>query len=95
LGLHDPVWFLDFNLFITELKNNFGSFDPEGKAEAELEALCMHENHQAMKYFIKFQQLASRVQWVTQHSNNRLIMDSPSASKMMVHHNKPDTLSGL
>jgi len=63
LGLHDPIWLSDFNLFITELKNNFRSFDPEGKAEAELEALHMHENHQAMKYFIKFQQLASRVQW--------------------------------
>jgi len=29
------------------------------KAEAELEQLRMHENHQAMKYFIKFQQLAA------------------------------------
>jgi len=42
-----------------ELKKNFESFNPEGKVEAELEALCMHENHQAMKYFINFQQLAS------------------------------------
>jgi len=46
-----------------ELKNNFRSFDPKGKAEAELEALRMHENHQATNYFIKFQQLASQVQW--------------------------------
>jgi len=63
LGLHDPIWLSDFNLFVTEPVNNFGSFDPEGKAEAELEALCMHENHQATKYFIKFQQQASQVQW--------------------------------
>src|SRR5882724_9484641 len=62
LGLHDPIWVSDFNLFITELENNFRSFDPEGKAEVELKALHMHENHQAMKYFIKFQQLASQVQ---------------------------------
>ena len=46
-----------------ELKNNFGTFNPEGEAEAELEALRMHENHQVTKYFIKFQQLASCVQW--------------------------------
>jgi len=46
-----------------ELENNLGSFDPKGKAEVELKALCMHENHQAMKYFIKFQQLASQIQW--------------------------------
>src|SRR5882724_3207130 len=63
LGLNDPIWLLDFNLFIMELKNNFGSFNPEGKAEAELKALHMQENHQAMKYFIKLQQLASQVQW--------------------------------
>jgi len=42
-----------------ELKNNFGTFDPEGKAKAELKALCLHENHQTTKYFIKFQQLAA------------------------------------
>src|SRR5882724_9025207 len=63
LGLHDPIWLSDFNLFVMELENNFGSFDPKGEAEAELKALHMHENHQAMKYFIKFQQLASQVQW--------------------------------
>ena len=46
-----------------ELENNFRTFDPKGKAKVELEALRMHENHQAMKYFIKFQQLAAQVQW--------------------------------
>ena len=60
---HDPVWLSNFGLFIMELENNFGTFDPEGEAKAELEALHMHENHQATKYFIKFQQLAARVQW--------------------------------
>src|SRR5882724_7390053 len=63
LDLHDPIWLSNFGLFVTELENNFGTFDPEGEAEAELEALRMHENHQATKYFIKFQQLATRVQW--------------------------------
>ena len=63
LDLHNPVWLSNFGLFIIELKNNFRTFNPEGEAEAELEALCMHENHQGMKYFIKFEQLAARVQW--------------------------------
>jgi len=63
LDLHDPIWLLDFNLFVMELKNNFGTFDPKSEVEAELEALHMHENHQTMKYFIKFQQLATQVQW--------------------------------
>src|SRR5882672_9305952 len=58
-----PDWASDFNLFSKELASNFRTYDPVGKAEAELEGLPMHDSHQAMKYFIKFQQLASCVEW--------------------------------
>ena len=58
-----PVWASYFDLFVAELEANFGTYDPVGEAEAELEGLRMQENHQAMKYFIKFTQLATRVQW--------------------------------
>jgi len=59
----EPIWCSDLNLFIKELETNFGTYDPVGKAEAELKGLHMHESHQAMKYFIKFQHLAACVQW--------------------------------
>jgi len=59
----EPTWLSNFTLFIEELEANFGTYNPVGKAEAELEGLCMQENHQAMKYFIKFMQLAACVQW--------------------------------
>ena len=49
-----PAWASDFDLFVVELEANFGTYDPVGKAEAELKGLCMQENHQATKYFIKF-----------------------------------------
>jgi len=52
-----------FRSFPWELKANFGTYDPVGEAEAELEGLHMDESHQAMKYFIKFQQLAAHVGW--------------------------------
>ena len=42
LDLHDPIWLLNFSLFIMELENNFKTFDPEGEAKAELKALHMH-----------------------------------------------------
>src|SRR5882672_3838457 len=58
-----PDWASDFNLFTDELASNFGTYNPVGEAEAELEGLHMHNSHQATKYFIKFQQLASRVKW--------------------------------
>ena len=46
-----------------ELEANFRTYNPVDEAEAELEGLHMQENHQATKYFIKFMQLAARVQW--------------------------------
>src|SRR6266481_2535346 len=58
-----PMWLSDFALFIEDLEASFGSYDPIGEAEAKLEGLCMQENHQATKYFIKFMQLAACVQW--------------------------------
>ena len=67
-----PPWLSDFRLFSEELISNFGTYDSVGEAEAELKGLNMHDSHQAMKYFIKFQQLAGRVQWgkaaLCQHS---------------------------
>ena len=57
------AWLSDFALFVQELKSNFGTYDPVGEAESELEALHMQENYQATKYFIKFTQLAARVHW--------------------------------
>ena len=59
----EPSWLSDFDLFLEELETNFGTYDPVGEAEAELEGLHMHESHQATKYFIKFQQLATCVEW--------------------------------
>ena len=56
----------------------------------------MHESHQAMKYFIKFQQLAACVQWgntaLCRQAYNGL---SKCIKDDMVHHDKPTTLAGL
>ena len=65
-GLLDPTmptWASNFDLFIMELEANFRAYNWVGEAEAELEGLHMQENHQATKYFIKFMQLATHVQW--------------------------------
>src|SRR5882672_5602838 len=55
----EPPWLLDFKLFAKELVTNFRSYNPFGEAEAELEGLHMQNSHQAMKYYIKFQLLAT------------------------------------
>src|SRR5882724_8248870 len=91
-----PVWLLDFDLFVEELEANFRTHNPISEAEAKLEGLRMHKSHQATKYFIKFQQLAAHIQWgdATLHCQaynglTKHIKDN------MVHHNKPNTLTGL
>src|SRR5882724_13549803 len=96
LDLIEPIWLSDLNLFIKELKTNFGTYDPVSEAEASLEGLRMHESHQAMKYFIKFQQLATHVEWgdaaLRRQAYNGL---AKHIKDDMVHHNKPTTLAGL
>src|SRR5882724_11623930 len=92
----EPIWLSDLNLFIEELETNFRTYNPVGEAEAKLEGLHMHESHQATKYFIKFQQLAARVQWgeaaLCRQAYNGL---AKCIKDDMVHHEKPNTLSGL
>ena len=92
----EPAWLSDFGLFAQELKSYFGTYDPIGEAEAELEALHMQENHQATKYFIRFTQLAACVQWgeaaLLRQAYNGL---TKQIKDNMVHHNKPTTLANL
>jgi len=92
----EPPWLLDFNLFLEELEANFGTYDPVSEAEAKLEGLRMHKSHQVMKYFIKFQQLATCIQW----GNAALCCQAYNGLAKhikddMVHHDKLNTLAGL
>src|SRR5882724_5535569 len=86
----EPPWLSDFDLFLEELKANFRTYDPVSEAEAELEGLRMHEGHQAMKYIIKFQQLATHIEWgdaaLHRQAYNGL---AKHIKDDMVHHNKP------
>jgi len=83
-------------LFIKELETNFRTYDPVSEAEAKLEGLHMHKSHQAMKYFIKFQQLAAHVEWgnaaLCRQAYNGL---AKHIKDDMVHYNKLNTLAGL
>src|SRR5882672_748286 len=56
----------------------------------------MQENHQAAKYFIKFQQLAAHIKWgdaaLHQQAYNGL---AKHIKNDMVHNHKPNSLQGL
>src|SRR5882724_9014462 len=92
----EPQWLSDFDLFIEELEANVVTYDPVGEAEAKLEGLHMHESHQAMKYFIKFQQLAAHIQWGDAALCHQVYNGLTKHIKdNIVHHAKPTTLAGL
>src|SRR5882672_9756138 len=96
LDPNEPKWLLDLTLFIEELKANFRTYYSVSEAEAELEALQMHDSHQATKYFIKFQQLASRVQWGEAALHRQAYNGLAKRIKDdMVHHDKLNMLSSL
>jgi len=58
----DPPWLFDWPLFRSELAANFGSFDPVGEAEAEIEGLSMPESSRATLYFVEFNRLTACLQ---------------------------------
>ena len=57
------TWLNDYSDFVSELRKNFRPHDPKGKAEADLENLCMHKNQHIVKYLVNFNWLAACVQW--------------------------------
>jgi len=83
-------------LFIKELETNSRTYNPVGEADAKPKGLHMQDNHQATKYFIKFQHLAACIQWgkapLCRQAYNGL---TKCIKDDMVHHEKPNSLSGL
>ena len=74
----NPAWLDDYSDFVSELRKNFGLHDPEGKAEADLENLRMHDNQRIVKYLVDFNQLAACVQWGKAALHQQLYHGLPS-----------------
>jgi Domain of unknown function (DUF4939) len=91
-----PAWLENLDLFISELQVNFGPFDPEGEAEAELDKLQMRDNHKATKYLVEFQRLAARVEWGDAALRRQLYKGLPDRIKDDIARvGKPNKLSEL
>src|SRR6266481_4527653 len=92
----EPPWLSDWPLFRNELSTNFGSFDPVGEAEAEIEGLSMPKNSWATLYFVEFNHLAACLQW----GDSALLQQAYKGlarciKNEMVHHEKPTSLPAL
>ena len=62
-GGDPPPWIDDYPSFISELCTNFRPHNPIGDAEADIETLHMCDTQCITKYVIKFNQLASQLEW--------------------------------
>ena len=64
-GLTDdyPEWLDDWDLFVAELKTNFGPFDESADIKHELSHLRMKDNQRISDYLVHFNSLAVRCLW--------------------------------
>ena len=56
-------WKSSWTEFVKELHTHFGPTNPTGAAEAELQHLTMSSGACLSKYLVRFNTLASRVEW--------------------------------
>ena len=57
----EPKRLSNFPLFRSELQTHFGPYDTFGNVEAELEQLVMKDNHKAVRFFVEFNWIVSRL----------------------------------
>jgi hypothetical protein len=94
-GTHE-AWENDYQLFLDELRMNFGPFDPVGDAETELENLRMSESHRYVRFVLIFNRHASQVQWNDQALCHAFYRALPTRLKDEISRvDRPSTLRGL
>ena len=94
----EPVWLSDFLLFRSKLETHFGPYDAFGDVETELEQLVMRDNHKAVRFFVEFNRIVSRLG--NKYSDlallRRAYLALPKCLKdEMIHHLKPVSLDSF
>ena len=92
----EPAWLSHFLTFRSELQTHFSPYNPFGDTEAELEQLVMKDNHKAVRFFVEFNRIVSRLS--DKYGNSALLCRAylalPEQLKdEMIHHPKPDSLN--
>ena len=99
LGLTDdyPEWLDDWDLFVTELKNNFGPFNESADIKHELSHLRMKDTQRISDYLVHFNSLAVRCPWGDSALRYRFYEGLPTRLKDEIckGEGKPNTLPEL
>ena len=95
--LYDPpAWGDDYDKFVSELKNYFGSPDTVSKAESKLKNLSMKPTQRIAKYIIEFNRHTTITGWDNHTLRHQFYHGLPAHIKDKVPHiSKPATLSNL
>jgi hypothetical protein len=94
-GMITPI-FEDYDLFVEELKANFGPHDPIGAAESELETLRMKDTQRITKYLVLFNKLASQTGWESKSLRHAFYRGLPDRIKDEISRiGKPESLLGM
>jgi hypothetical protein len=89
-------WMFNWRAFVQELNTNFGTIDPVGDAEDDLENLKMKDTQRIIRYNVEFNKYAARAQWDQKALQHRYYKGLPDRIKdMMGNQGKPDTLKGM
>lgn len=93
-----PVWYDDYEEFVMELRLSFGTLDPAGDAEAELETLRMPTDQRINIYMTRFNTLGSRAGWDARALRRQFYRGLPDRIQEALGRlpgGKPATLSGM
>ena len=92
----EPSFLLNWDDFREVLETNFGPYDPEGEAEAELDALRMKDNQKINKYLVEFNRITARLQWGNAALRHAFYRGLPSRVKDEISRSgKSATLTGF
>ena len=90
-------WIDNWDLFVKELRTNFGPYDEVGDVERELVNLHMKDNQRMSEYLVRFNSLSSQSQWGEQALKHHFYNGLPSRLKDEITKGKgkPWTLSEM
>ena len=96
LSESEPDWLNDYDLFVQELRTNFGPYDATGEAETGITKLRMKDSARIATYIVEFNAYAALLEWGDAALRHRFYEGLPTRLKDdLSRDGKPVTLAGM
>jgi hypothetical protein len=91
-----PDWSHDWSAFVRTLRTHFGPLNPTSDAENDICNLKMSENHQIVRYNVKFSRLAAQTGWDNSALRHQYYSGLAERIKdIIAQQGKPSTLAAM